>query len=155
MVQNLWKLKCWCYVRYVCFFLSSSALKKYAPFKNVFQKRKIPKLFKETWFDEEYKNLRERQLVYAKYSKISSPEKWSAYSKLRTKLSSVVKEKQEQFSWNYFISLELSKNRRNFINNVRGQNQPVTYAVLKKFLGDLIVDDENIAENIHSMSKFW
>ena len=79
-------------------FLLSSALKKHAPFKNVFQKRKTPKLFKETWFDEEYKNLRERQLVYAKYSKISLPKKWSAYSKLRAKLSSVVKEKQKQFS---------------------------------------------------------
>ena len=47
--------------------------------KRVFEE-KTPKFFKETWFDEELENLlRERQLAYEKYSKISSPESWSAY----------------------------------------------------------------------------
>ena len=110
----------------VFFYLLSSALEKHAPLKNVFLQKKTPKLFQETWFDEENKNLlRERQLAYENCSKISSPENWSAYSKLRSKLSTVVKEKQERFSWNCFNSLKLSKDRWNFINNVRGQNQSV------------------------------
>ena len=93
---------------------------------------KIPKGFKETWFDEECKNLlRERQLAYEKYSKNSPPENWSAYSKLLSKLSFVIKRKQERFSWNCFMSLKLSKDRWNFINKVRGQNQTVNIAALE------------------------
>ena len=49
-------------------------------------------------FDEECKNLlRERQLTYEKYFKISSPENWSGYSKLRSTLSSVVKKTKTIF----------------------------------------------------------
>ena len=112
-------------------YLLSSALEKHAPFKKNFLK-KTPKLFKETWFDKECKNLqRERQLAFEKDSKNSSSGNWSAYSKLRSTLSSVVKEKQERFSWNCFISLKSSKDRWNFINNVRGQNQSVNIAAVK------------------------
>ena len=44
--------------------LLSSAVQKHAPFKIVFLKKETAKLFKETWFDEECKNLlREQQLA--------------------------------------------------------------------------------------------
>ena len=79
-------------------YLLSSALEKLAPFKKVFLRKKTPKLFKETWFDEECKNLlRERQLAFEKYSKNSSSGNWSAYSKLRSNLSSVVKKNKKDF----------------------------------------------------------
>ena len=59
---------------YVFVYLLSSALEKHAPLKNVLWKKKTPKFVKETWFDEEFKNLiRQRQLAYEKYSKNSSP----------------------------------------------------------------------------------
>ena len=94
--------------------------------------------FQKIWFDEENKNLqRERRFASAN---------WSAYSKLRSKLSSVVKEKEERFSWNCFISLKSSKDRWNFINNVRGQNQSGNIAVVKNSFEELIVDDKKIAE---------
>ena len=105
-------------------YLLSSAKEQHAPFKNVFLKKK---LFKETWFDGECKNLlREMQVADEKYSKISSPEIWSAHRKLRSKLLSVVKEKQERVSWNCFISLEPSEDRWNFINNVRVKTNQLT-----------------------------
>ena len=101
-----------------------------------FQKRnpeeKNSETFQRNRFDRECKNLlRERQLAYEKYSKISSPENCSAYSKLRSTLSSVVKEKREQFPWNCFISLKSSKDRWSFMNNVRGQSQSVNIAASK------------------------
>ena len=98
---------------------------------------KTPKLFEDISFDEKSKNLpRERQLAYEKYSKISSTKNWSAYNKLRSKLSSVVKEEQERFSWNCFISLKSSKDRWNFIYIVCGQNQSVNIAALRNSFGD-------------------
>ena len=86
--------------------------------------------------------LRERQLAYEKHFKNSPPGNWSAYGKLRSKLSSVVKEKQERFSWNFFISLKSSKDRWNFFNNVKGQTQSVNIAAVKNSFGDLIVDEK-------------
>ena len=131
-------------------YLLSSALETHVSFRNVFLKKKSPNVFKETWLDQECKNLlRERQLDYEKYTKISSPENWSAYSKLRSKLSSVVNEKQERVSWNCFISVKSSKDRWMFINNVRGQNQSINTATLKHSFADLIVDDKKIAEHFN------
>ena len=60
-----------------------------------------------------------------------------------------MKEKQKRFSWNCFISLKSSKDRWNFINNVRGQNQSVNIAALKNSIGDFIVDDKKIAEHFN------
>ena len=60
-----------------------------------------------------------------------------------------MKEKRERVSWKCFISLKLSKDRWNFINNVRGQNQSVNIAALKNSFGDLIVDDKKIAEHFN------
>ena len=106
-------------------YLLSSALEKHAPFKNKFLNKKIPKLFKETWFDEECKYLlRERQFVYEKYSKNLLPKNWSACSNLRSNLSSVLKEKQGKFSWNFF-----------YLSNCQ------------QTAGDLIVEDKKIAEH--------
>ena len=79
-------------------YLLSSALEKHASFIIVFTKKQNPKFFKETLFDEECKTLlRERQMAYEKYLKNSPSEDWSAYSKLRSKFSSLVKEKEAQF----------------------------------------------------------
>ena len=72
----------------------------------------------------------------------------SAYSKPRSNLSSAVKDTEERFSWYCFISLELSKDRWNFKNNERGQNQSVNIAALKIF-EDLIVDDKRIAKHFN------
>ena len=63
-----------------------------------------------------------------------------------------MKEKQ-RFSWNCFISLKSSKDRWNFINNVRGQNQSVNIAAVKNSFGDLIVDDKKIAEHFNFISN--
>ena len=113
-------------------YLLSSALEKHGPFKKMILNKKISETFQETWFDEECKNsLREQQLAYNKHSKNLSTGNWSAYSKLRSKLSAVVKEKEEKYSLNCFIALFLSQDRSNFINNVRGQSQSVNIALEK------------------------
>ena len=118
----------------------------------MFLKKKTPKLLKETWFEGECKNLlRKRQLAYENYSKISSPENWSAYGKLRLKFLSVVKEKLVEIYLEMFHLSQIVNNVDcwNFINNVGGRNQIVNVAALKKFFGDLIVDDKKIAEHFN------
>ena len=81
------------------YLLSSDVEKQAGSFqKRVSGENKTPKLFKETWFDEECENLlQERQLAYKKNSKFSSCQNCSAYSKLRSKLSSVVKKNKNGF----------------------------------------------------------
>ena len=60
-----------------------------------------------------------------------------------------MKEKQERFSWNCFIILKASKDRWNFINNVRVQNQSVNIAALKISSGDSVDVDKKIAEHFN------
>ena len=117
-------------------------------------KKETPKLFRGTSLDKEFENLlREGQLDYEKKSKNSSTGNWFKYSKRRSKLSSVVKEKQEVFIRKCSISLKVSKDLWNFINNAKSKTQSVNISTVKSSFGDLIVDDKKIAEHFNLISN--
>ena len=71
---------------------------------------KNPKISKETWFDQECKNLlREHQVPYEEYCH-SMSNKWSTHNTLRTNPSQTVKRRQRSFHGIVFSHLTLLKN---------------------------------------------
>ena len=126
-------------------YLLTSAVEKHAPFKNVLLKKKTLQLSKR------FGLTRNANFYYVNSSWPRKNTPRFHHAKIGQLIANYDRncclswKKQEQFSWKGFNSLKLSKDRWNFINNVRGQNQPVNIAALKNSFGDLIVDDKKPA----------
>ena len=103
-------------------YLLFTAVEKHAQLKKVFLTKKIPKVLKETWFDQDCKSLlAKRQLACASYSQNASADNWSAFSRSRLKLTNVTKDKQKSSSRKYFSSHGSAKDRWIFLNASEGE----------------------------------
>ena len=79
--------------------LFSGAVEKHALLRKIFLKEKLPKILKETWFNDVWeKFLAEYQVAYERHRQNSSAKNLSAFSRSRLKLVIVMKDEQESIS---------------------------------------------------------
>ena len=128
------------------------SLEKHAPLKKNFIKYKPkPTILGKPWFDDECKKaLENRQTQFNLFRAKPSIDRWTAYKAAKHRLSNLIKTKQRTFSQDLASNLVTSKQKWNFINHIR-RSKPTSVEIscLKNSFGDLIVDDNAIANHLN------